>query len=230
MRLGIARLIKLTFASFFIQTSWSFTSLQNLGFLFSLVCGARKGQEEELRRSYQQTFNTHPYMASYIIGAVLRAYDEKKLSPERIDRFISISQTSFASTGDLLFWHTIRPALLLCAVILGLKIGIAGPVTAFLVYNILHLYYRVQGLRSGYEKGTDIIYVLGTKPFTLVQRIFEFIGALTTGGLITLVTTDFNALLVIPLCLIFTGLLLKRIASVIITIIAIIVTMIIVLV
>jgi mannose/fructose/N-acetylgalactosamine-specific phosphotransferase system component IID len=140
------------------------------------------------------------------------------------------SQTSFASTGDLLFWHTIRPALLLCAVILGLKIGIAGPVTAFLVYNILHLYYRVQGLRSGYEKGTDIIYVLGTKPFTLVQRIFEFIGALTTGGLITLVTTDFNALLVIPLCLIFTGLLLKRIASVIITIIAIIVTMIIVLV
>jgi mannose/fructose/N-acetylgalactosamine-specific phosphotransferase system component IID len=228
MRLGLVRTVRLTFASFFIQTSWSFSSMQTLGFLFNLLSGTRREHEQELQSIYPKIFNTHPYMASYIIGAILRAHDEKSLTPEGIDRFISISQTSFATAGDLLFWQTIRPALLLYAVILGLKIGIAGPVAAFIVYNILHLFHRIQGFREGYEKGTDIIYVLRSRRFTLVQRVFEFLGALATGGLIALTTFDFHALLIIPLCLIFVGLLFKRISSVIIIIIAIIITLVIV--
>jgi len=230
MRLGITRTIKLTLASFFIQTSWSFSSLQTLGFLFSLLHGARKGERHEFQSNYHKTFDTHPYMASYIIGAVLREHEDKKLAPDRIGHFISIAQTSFATAGDLLFWQTVRPALLLYATILGLKIGIIGPIMAFIVYNSLHFYHRIQGFREGYEKGIDIIYVLRTKRFTIVQRVFEFLGALATGGLIALVTIDFNALLIIPLCLVFIGLLFKRVASTIIIIIAIFITMAIVLV
>ncbi|MBN2620208.1 PTS system mannose/fructose/sorbose family transporter subunit IID [candidate division WOR-3 bacterium] len=225
MRLGIARTVRLTFASFFIQTSWSFSSLQTLGFVFNLLSGARREHQQELQSIYPKIFNTHPYMASYIIGAILRTHDENSLTPDRIDRFILIAQTSFATAGDLLFWQTIRPALLLCAVILGLKIGIAGPVAAFIAYNILHLYHRIHGLCDGYEKGADVIYVLRSRRFTLVQRVFEFLGAFATGGLIALATTDFHALLIVPLCLIFVGLLFKRIASVIIIIIAIIITL-----
>lgn len=225
MRLSLARTLRLTFASFFIQTSWSFSSLQTLGFVFTLLSGARKEHQYELQTIYQKTFNTHPYLASYIIGAVLRAYDEKNLTPDRIDRFISISQTNFAAVGDILFWQTVRPALLLYAVVLGLKVGIVGPAAAFIVYNVLHLYHRIQGFREGYEKGTAVIHVLRARRFTLVQRVFEFLGALATGGLIALLTVDFHALLVVPLCLIFVGLLFKRVASVIIIIIAIIITL-----
>jgi len=230
MRLGFARTVKLTLASFFIQTSWSFTSLQHLGFLFTLSSGVREKTQTKLLHKCKTIFNTHPYMVSYIIGAVLRAFDEGQSTPGRIDRFVSIAQASFATAGDLLFWQTIRPALFLGAVILGLKIGIMGPIAVLVVYNALHLFHRIRGFQEGYEKGDDIIYLLRTRRFTLVQRVFEFLGALFTGGLLTLLTLDFNALLVIPLCMLFIGLLLKRTASTIIIIIAIIATMIIVLV
>lgn len=230
MRLGIARTIKLTLASFFVQTSWSFTSLQQLGFLFTVEHGTHDKKQIEVIDSCKTTFNTHPYMASYIIGALLRLSEGEQVSIERIDRFVSVAQTSFASAGDLLFWHTIRPALLLGAVILGLKIGIVGPIAAFVVYNILHLFHRIRGFQEGYEQGTDVIYILRTRRFTLVQRAFEFLGAILTGGLLTLLTIDFQAWLFLPLCLLFIGLLFKRMASTIIVIIAIIITMAIVLV
>ena len=225
MRLGFARTVKLTLASLFIQTSWSFTSLQHLGFLFTLSSGAREPQRHDVLNDMQTTLNTHPYMASYIIGAILRAQEEGTLSPDRIDRFVSVAQTSFASTGDLLFWQTIRPALLLGAVILGLKFGIIGPIAAFAVYTIFHLFHRIKGFQEGYEKGPDIIYILRARRFILVQRAFEFLGALFTGGLVTLLGFTLNALLFIPLCLIFIGLMFKRTAHVIIIVIAIIATM-----
>jgi mannose/fructose/N-acetylgalactosamine-specific phosphotransferase system component IID len=225
MRLGITRTVKLTLASFFLQTSWSFTSLQHLGFLFTVASGTRTATQSHALHAMHTTFNTHPYMASYIIGAVLRAIDEKTFSVDRIDRFISIAQTTFASTGDLLFWQTLRPAILLSAVILGLKFGIVGPIAAFVVYTLFHLFHRIKGFQDGYDKGTDIIYILRERRFVLVQRAFEFLGALCTGGLVTLLGFNFNALLFIPLCLIFIGLMFKRIASAVIIVIAIIVTM-----
>ena len=47
MRLGFTRFIKILFSSFFIQTSWSFFSMQGMGFLFTLVSGAEKNQGAE---------------------------------------------------------------------------------------------------------------------------------------------------------------------------------------
>jgi mannose/fructose/N-acetylgalactosamine-specific phosphotransferase system component IID len=225
MRLGFARTVKLTLSSFFIQTSWSFTSLQHLGFLFTLSSGTHNTKQTDLLNTTQTIFNTHPYMAPYIIGAVLRAQDDNTFSMDRISRFISIAQTSFASAGDLLFWQTIRPALLLGAVILGLKFGIIGPIASLIVYSVFHLFHRIKGFQEGYDRGTDIIYVLRARRFILVQRTFDFLGALFTGGLVTLLGSSFNALLFIPLCLIFVGLMFKRSANAIIIVVAIIATM-----
>ena len=76
MRLGFARFLKILFANLFIQTSWSFFSMQSMGFLYSLFAGAKKDQRDEIIKTHKGFFNTHPYMSSYIIGATLRAYDE----------------------------------------------------------------------------------------------------------------------------------------------------------
>ena len=118
MRLGFCRLVKVFFSSLFLQTSWSFFSMQSMGFLFTLTSGARKDRHASIRATHKGFFNTHPYMASYIVGATLRAHDEGKTPATDIQRFIAIAQTSFASAGDLLFWRTVRPALLLIATIL----------------------------------------------------------------------------------------------------------------
>lgn len=218
MRLGFTRFIKILFSSFFIQTSWSFFSMQGMGFLFTLVSGAEKNQRDKIRKTHKGFFNTHPYMSSYIIGATIRAYDEGKSSPEKIKRFITITQTSFASAGDILFWQTIRPALLLMAAILSIKLGIIGPIIFIVVYNIFHLYHRIQGINDGYNKGWDVIYLLKSKRFTKVQHIFEILGAFFCGLLISLAALKINYLLLIPLTLLFTVLLIKRFWSVLIII------------
>jgi mannose/fructose/N-acetylgalactosamine-specific phosphotransferase system component IID len=218
MRLSVGRFLKILFSSFFIQTSWSFFSMQGMGFLFNLVIGTRKEEKKHVLKTHQGYFNTHPYMASYIIGATLRAYDEAQASSDEIQKFITVAQTSFASAGDLLFWQTIRPALLLLAVIVGTRYGIIGPLIFLVVFNALHLYHRAQGIWDGYNLGRDVIYRLKSKRFTTVQRVFECLGALCSGLLCALIVLKANYLLLIPLTLLFLILLVRRFPAILFTI------------
>lgn len=216
MRLSFARFLKILFASFFIQTSWSFFSMQSMGFLFNLFAGAKKNQHDKITKTHKDFFNTHPYMSSYIIGATLRAYDEGVVSPEEIRNFVAITQTSFASTGDLLFWQTLRPALLLMAAILALKSGIIGPLVFIITYNVFHLFHRARGIIDGYQMGRDVIYILKAKRFTTVRHIFEILGAFFTGLLFSSVSLEVNYLLLLPITILFLLLLIKRFPSVLI--------------
>lgn len=216
MRLSFTRFLKILFASFFIQTSWSFFSMQSMGFLFNLFAGANKDQRDKITKTHKGFFNTHPYMSSYIIGATLRAYDEGDVSSEEIRNFVAITQTSFASTGDLLFWQTLRPALLLIAAILAVKSGIIGPLVFIITYNVFHLFHRARGIIDGYQMGRDVIYILKAKRFTTVRHIFEILGAFFTGFLFSLVSLKVNYLLLLPITVLFLLLLIKRFPSVLI--------------
>jgi PTS system N-acetylgalactosamine-specific IID component len=218
MRLSFSRLLRIFWQSLFIQTSWSFPSMQSMGFMSDLIAGVGEEKREEILRTQKGLFNTHPYMVSYIVGATVRAYDEGRASPEEMKRFLAVAQTSFASAGDLLFWRTLRPALLLLAVILGVHYGVVGPITFLVVYNIFHLFHRVKGINDGYSMGWNVIYLLKTRRFKLVQLIFEAVGALLSGLLISLVTVNVQYLLVIPLTALFMIMLIRRYSAVLIII------------
>jgi PTS system N-acetylgalactosamine-specific IID component len=218
MRLSFSRLLRIFWQSLFIQTSWSFPSMQSMGFLSDLIAGVGEEKREEIVRTQKGLFNTHPYMVSYIVGATVRAYDEGRASPEEMKRFLAVAQTSFASAGDLLFWRTLRPALLLLAVILGVHYGVVGPITFLVVYNIFHLFHRVKGINDGYNMGWNVIYLLKTRRFKLVRLIFEAVGALLSGLLISLVTVNVQYLLVIPLTALFMIMLIRRYSAVLIII------------
>lgn len=216
MRLSFTRFLKILFANFFIQTSWSFFSMQSMGFLYSLFAGAEKDQRDKIIKTHKGFFNTHPYMSSYIIGATLRAYDEGNVFPEETRNFITVAQTSFASTGDLLFWQILRPAMLLIAAILAVKCGVIGPLAFIIAYNAIHLFHRISGIIDGYRMGRDVIYILKAKRFTMVRHIFEILGAFFTGFLISLASLEMNYLLLIPITMLFVLLLLRRFPSVLI--------------
>ena len=225
MRLGFIRFLKLFISSLFIQSSWSFFSMQAMGFLFSLSAGFDKSRRQEIIKNHKGFFNTHPYMASYIVGATVRAYDRNE-KPEEIKKYTTIAQQSFASAGDSLFWQTLRPGLLMLAVILGLKFGLVGPLIFLLVYNIIHIYHRAMGIIDGYAIGWDVIYLLKSKRFTLVQRITEGFGALLTGIMPWLLTRNPASLIFLPLAALFMVIFIKRIPAVIVVIIVILITVI----
>ena len=214
MRLSIGRLLKIFWHSLFIQTSWSFPSMQSMGFLSDLVAGVSEDKKAEILKTQKGLFNTHPYMVSYIVGATVRAYDEGRASAREISKFLTVAQASFASAGDLLFWRTLRPALLLLAVILGIRFGIVGPITFLIIYNVFHLFHRIKGISDGYNMGWDVIYVLKARRFKMVREIFEPAGAVLSGLLLSLVAVGVNYLLMIPLTALFMIMLVRRYSAV----------------
>ncbi|MBE0432748.1 PTS system mannose/fructose/sorbose family transporter subunit IID [candidate division WOR-3 bacterium] len=227
MRLGLSRLIRIFFQSLFLQTSWSFMSMQSMGFLSGVLVGVDGAKHAGIISARKGLFNTHPYMVSYIVGATVRAYDEGTASAEEVNRFLSVAQTSFASAGDLLFWRTLRPALLLLSVILGVRYGLIGPLFFLVVYNGFHLYHRIQGIRDGYKMGWDVIYVLKTKRFTLTRQVFEVVGTLLCGLLLSLGSPELRYILVIPLTALFVIMLIRRYSAVMIIVSALLVLLII---
>jgi len=189
--------------------------MQSLGFLFNAMTGLDKNKHDTLLQYSRVFFNTHPYMVGYIIGAVLRAY-EKGEDPKEVKKYIMVGQAAFASAGDTLFWQTIRPALLLLAIIIGLKYGIAGPLIFLFLYNVIHLYHRAYGFSAGYKQGWDIIYILKTKKFTMTQKLFEELGAFLVGLVPSVLQKNYNLLFLIPLGGIFLLFLWKKIAPMLI--------------
>src|SRR5512137_2603208 len=69
------------------QASWNFERMQNLGFAYQLLPGLRRlyGGEPPpgvLQRQIDY-FNTHPYLASWVCGTMLRL-EEKQLAGEAV--------------------------------------------------------------------------------------------------------------------------------------------------
>jgi PTS system N-acetylgalactosamine-specific IID component len=192
--------------------------MQTLGFVHTLSTGAKDKAQRSMIKKNRIVFNTHPYMASYVIGAALRAYDDRVSSAEDIKRFVTIAQTSFASAGDLLFWRTIRPALLILSSIIALHMGIVGPLVFLIIYNIFHLYHRIKGISDGYARGADVIYLLKSKRFTAVSNVFEILGAFLAGMLVSLAHCELHYLLIIPLAILFIVMIFKRFSHVLIII------------
>ncbi len=165
-----------------LQASWSFSGMQTLGFVTALTSALKDRSKRDLvLKEYKGLFNTHPYMASYMIGAMLRLIEEEHLTGSEIKRFKGIGQGTLATSGDLLFWGTLRPAVSLLAVILTLKFGMIGPLAFLIIYNLFHIYHRFFGIKIGYQMGREVVNIINIKNFTQLQKVGEIGGLLLAG-------------------------------------------------
>ncbi|MGH7738547.1 MAG: PTS system mannose/fructose/sorbose family transporter subunit IID, partial [bacterium] len=84
--LGRWTLASAFFRSFFLQTLWNFERYLNYGFAFALLPVFRKLYPAEARGAalvrHLEYFNTHPYMASFILGAAARMEAERAAEPK----------------------------------------------------------------------------------------------------------------------------------------------------
>jgi PTS system mannose-specific IID component len=166
LRLPPGVLFRTFLRSFFLQASWNFERLQNLGFLYSLVPALRflyRDKPEELTRAYRrhlENFNTHPFMASPVLGTVL-ALEEKEAGREVTEigasEFKAMVMAPYAAMGDALFWGGIRPLASGVALFFAAKGSFWAPVVFLLLFNLPHLWMRTTGLLGGYFRGLGIV-------------------------------------------------------------------------
>ncbi|ABA89172.1 phosphotransferase system, mannose-type, protein IID [Syntrophotalea carbinolica DSM 2380] len=148
----------------FLQSSWNFERMQNLGFLFVTLPGLRRlyhGSDlQRVCRKNLAYFNSNPVLALPIIGGSLRLEEQKSRgmdSSMEVEDFKSALAGPCAAMGDSFFWGTWRPLAACLAVWLTLA-GYGWSVFLFLlIYNTPAFFLRFYGFWLGYRRDYRII-------------------------------------------------------------------------
>jgi mannose/fructose/N-acetylgalactosamine-specific phosphotransferase system component IID len=187
--------ISMFFRSFLIQASWNYKGLLSIGFCMTMIPVARRfyRKKEDYERflcRHLNFFNSHPYMASYAIGAIARLEEEMannpQHSPEKIDKFKNALIGPLGAVGDQLFWASIKPAVAIFAMAIVLMVENTQTKLLFLIvllilYNMPHLYIRWTGIMEGYRQGYNIYRILKIEHFAWFQKRYMFLGAASLG-------------------------------------------------
>ena len=149
----------------FLQGSWNYERMQNLGWAYSLIPAIKKlytnkeDQAAALKR-HLEFFNTHPYVAAPIIGVTLALEEEKANGTEIEDAAIQGVKIGMmgplAGIGDPVFWFTIRPILGALGASLAQAGNIAGPLIFFIGWNLIRMAFLWYTQELGYKAGSEI--------------------------------------------------------------------------
>ena len=156
---------KVWWRSTFLQGSWNYERMQNLGWAYSLIPAIKKlytkkeDQAAALER-HLEFFNTHPYVAAPIIGVTLALEEEKANGAEIDDAAIQGVKIGMmgplAGIGDPVFWFTVRPILGALGASLASAGNIMGPILFFVLWNLIRMAFLWYTQELGYKAGSEI--------------------------------------------------------------------------
>ena len=193
--------------TFSVQVVWNFERYLSYGVAYALMPVLKRlyPSREDLAQAlvrHMEYFNTHPYMASFILGAVLRMEEEKQGLPrarqKQKDEEISALKVGMmgpvAAMGDNLFWATIRPycALLAVTLVLSHAFQVQGqywivPLLFLAVYNVAHVGLRLTAFLQGRRQGDQVVLTLRRYGFQAAIRGLRLASLLLLGVLIVFV-------------------------------------------
>lgn len=151
--------------STFIQGSWNYERMQNGGWAFSMIPAIKKLYKSKEERTaalkrHLEFFNTHPYIASPILGVTLALEEERANGAEINDVAIQGVKVGMmgplAGVGDPVFWFTLRPMLGALGASLAMTGNILGPIIFFLFWNLIRWGFMWYTQEFGYKSGSKI--------------------------------------------------------------------------
>ena len=156
---------KVWWRSTFLQGSWNYERMQNLGWAYSLIPAIKKLYTTKEDRAaalerHLEFFNTHPYVAAPIMGVTLALEEEKANGAEIDDTAIQGVKIGMmgplAGIGDPVFWFTVRPILGALGASLASAGNIVGPLIFFFGWNIIRMAFLWYTQEFGYKAGSEI--------------------------------------------------------------------------
>ena len=156
---------KVWWRSQFLQGSWNYERMQNLGWAYSLIPAIKKlyttkeDQAAALER-HLEFFNTHPYVAAPIMGVTLALEEERANGTETDDAAIQGVKIGMmgplAGIGDPVFWFTVRPILGALGASLAASGNLVGPLLFFFGWNAIRMAFLWYTQEFGYKAGSEI--------------------------------------------------------------------------
>ena len=156
---------KVWWRSTFLQGSWNYERMQNLGWAYSLIPALKKlytKKEDQIAalERHLEFFNTHPYVAAPIMGVTLALEEERANGVEIDDAAIQGVKIGMmgplAGIGDPVFWFTVRPILGSLGASLALTGNILGPILFFVLWNLIRMSFLWYTQEIGYKAGSEI--------------------------------------------------------------------------
>lgn len=156
---------KVWWRSTFLQGSWNYERMQNLGWAYALIPAIKrlypnKDEQSAALERHLEFFNTHPYVAAPIIGVTL-ALEEEKANGAPIDdaaiQGVKIGMMGpLAGIGDPVFWFTVRPILGALGASLAITGNLMGPIIFFVAWNVIRMGFLWYTQEMGYKAGSEI--------------------------------------------------------------------------
>ena len=156
---------KVWWRSTFLQGSWNYERMQNLGWAYALIPAIKKLYTSKEDRAaalerHLEFFNTHPYVAAPIIGVTL-ALEEEKANGAEIDNTaiqgVKIGMMGpLAGIGDPVFWFTVRPILGALGASLAMAGNVMGPILFFVLWNLIRMAFLWYTQELSYKAGSEI--------------------------------------------------------------------------
>ncbi|VSJ20390.1 PTS system mannose/fructose/sorbose family transporter subunit IID [Streptococcus pneumoniae] len=156
---------KVWWRSTFLQGSWNFERMQNLGWAYTLIPAIKKlytKKEDQIAalERHLEFFNTHPYVAAPVMGVTLALEEERANGVEIDDAAIQGVKIGMmgplAGIGDPVFWFTVRPILGSLGASLALTGNILGPLLFFVAWNLIRMSFLWYVQEIGYKAGSEI--------------------------------------------------------------------------
>ncbi|OAA91479.1 PTS system mannose/fructose/sorbose family transporter subunit IID [Clostridium ljungdahlii] len=185
--------ISIWWRSTFIQGSWNYERMQNGGWAFTLIPAIKKLYKTKEERAaalkrHLEFFNTHPYVASPIIGVTL-ALEEDRANGLPIDdvtiQGVKVGMMGpLAGIGDPVFWFTVKPILGALAASLAISGNILGPIIYFLAWNAIRMSFMWYTQEFGYKAGSRITDDLSGGLLQDVTKGASILGMFILGSLV----------------------------------------------
>ncbi|MGH4126252.1 MAG: PTS system mannose/fructose/sorbose family transporter subunit IID [Clostridium sp.] len=185
--------ISVWWRSTFLQGSWNYERMQNGGWAYALIPAIKKLYKTKEDRAaalkrHLEFFNTHPYVASPVIGVTL-ALEEDRANGLPIDDItiqgVKVGMMGpLAGIGDPVFWFTVRPILGALAASLAMAGNILGPIIFFLAWNAIRMSFTWYTQEFGYKAGSRITDDVSGNLLQDVTKGASILGMFILGSLV----------------------------------------------
>ncbi len=182
----------------FLQASWNFERLQNIGFLFSIINILKiiyKNNIEGLKgaiKRHIEFFNTHIFFSSAVLGMVSRLEEDIDNSdPEKKNKEIENAKIGvmgpLAAIGDSIFWSAIKPFALLSGIGYTYLMGfsaeslIGGSITSIIIYNLPRIFVKYYLLIESYYNYQKLFSLLQNIKFQHLIKVIKITGMILLG-------------------------------------------------
>ena len=179
--------------STFLQGSWNYERMQNGGWAFAMIPAIKRLYKTKEERSaalkrHLEFFNTHPYVASPILGVTLALEEERSNGTEVDDITIQGDKVGMmgplAGIGDPVFWFTVRPILGALGASLAINGNILGPIIFFVAWNLIRMAFTWYTQEFGYKVGSSITDDLSGGLLQDITRGASILGMFILGALV----------------------------------------------